>query len=146
MAEALAGAGSDVVIWGTNAEKNAAASKTLKVQSGRVLVAQVDVSNEAAKTAGIGDAVRRFGWLDFVAANVANAGIGRRSASFANISTEDWHTGMAVNLNGVFLDLTTGLSAHGRALGTRRPWHLHLNMKRLRAYERDIYLDARHRL
>ena len=124
MAEALAGVGSDVVIWGTNAGKNAAACQTLEVHSGRVIVAQVDVSNEAALTAGIGGAVRRFGRLDVVAANAANVGIGRRSASFADISTEDWHTVMAVNLNGVFLDLTSGLSAHGRALGTRRPWRV----------------------
>ena len=105
MAEALAGAGSDVVIWGTNAGKNAAACQTLEVHSGRVIVAPVDVSNEAALTAGIGDAVRRFGRLDFVAANVANTGIGRHSASFADISTEDWHIVMAVNLNGVFWTL-----------------------------------------
>ena len=67
MAEALAVADSDVVIWGTNAEKNAAACQTLEAHGGRVTVAQVDVSNEAAVMAGIGDAVRRFGRLDFVA-------------------------------------------------------------------------------
>ena len=67
MAEALAAADSDVVIWGTNAEKNAAACQTLEAHGGRVTVAQVEVSNEAAVMAGIGDAVRRFGRLDFVA-------------------------------------------------------------------------------
>ena len=83
MAETLAAVSSDVVIWGTNAGRNAAACQTLEAHGGRVTVAQVDVSNEAAVIAGIGDAVRRFARLDFVA---ANAGIGRRSASFADIS------------------------------------------------------------
>ena len=102
MAEGLAAAGSDVIIWGTNAEKNAAACQTLESHGGRVAVAQVDVTNEAAVVAGIADAVCQFGRLDFVA---ANAGIGKRSASFADMSTSDWHTVMAVNLDGAFWTL-----------------------------------------
>ena len=46
--------------------------------------------------------MRQFGRLDFVA---ANAGIGKRSASFAGMSTDDWHSVMSVNLDGAFRTL-----------------------------------------
>jgi len=73
MAEALAQAGADVVVWGTNAEKNLAAEGKLNQLGVRVLVQKVDVSDEAAVIGGMQDAIDALGRLDTV---IANAGIG----------------------------------------------------------------------
>jgi NAD(P)-dependent dehydrogenase (short-subunit alcohol dehydrogenase family) len=99
MAEALAQAGADVVIWGSNAEKNAAAEGKLMTYGVRVLAQQVNVGDEAAVVAGMAEAVTAMGRVDFVA---ANAGMGRGSPSFDEMSTEVWRQVMTVNLDGVF--------------------------------------------
>ncbi len=99
MAEALAQAGADVVIWGSNADKNTAAEGRLTTQGVRVLAQQVNVADEAAVIAAMGEAVAGMGRVDFVA---ANAGMGRGSPSFDQMTTETWKQVMAVNLDGVF--------------------------------------------
>ena len=48
MADALAQAGADVCIWGTNEEKNAAAAKALAAHGTKVHAIRCDVSDEAA--------------------------------------------------------------------------------------------------
>jgi NAD(P)-dependent dehydrogenase (short-subunit alcohol dehydrogenase family) len=99
MAQALAQAGADVVIWGSNAEKNLAAEGRLTSYGVRVLAQQVNVADEAAVVAAMGEAVTAMGRVDFVA---ANAGMGRGSPSFDQMTTETWKQVMAVNLDGVF--------------------------------------------
>lgn len=102
MAEALAQAGADVVIWGNNPAKNEAAEARLAAHGGRVAVDVVDVADEAAVEAGVAHAVARMGRLDFVA---ANAGMGAGAPSFDQMTTELWRRVMAVNLDGVFWTL-----------------------------------------
>ncbi len=46
MAEAMAQSGADIVIWGTNAEKNAAAEKKLAAYGRRVASRKVNVADE----------------------------------------------------------------------------------------------------
>jgi NAD(P)-dependent dehydrogenase (short-subunit alcohol dehydrogenase family) len=99
MAEALAQAGADVIIWGSNAEKNLAAEGKLTSYGVRVLAQQVNVGDEAAVVAAMQEAVAAMGRVDFVA---ANAGMGRGSPSFDEMSTEVWRQVMTVNLDGVF--------------------------------------------
>jgi NAD(P)-dependent dehydrogenase (short-subunit alcohol dehydrogenase family) len=99
MAEALAQAGSDIVIWGTNAAKNAAAEKTLSPYGVKVLTQQVDVSDEAAVDAAFQTAVGAMGKITTV---IANAGIASRRPSFVEIDTESWRKVLSVNLDGVF--------------------------------------------
>jgi len=103
MAEGLAQAGADIVIWGNNPEKNLAAEGRLTTHGVRVKVQQVDVADEAAVVAGIGEAIVAMGRLDFVAAN-AGVGSGRVSA-FDETTTETWRRVMQVNLDGVFWTL-----------------------------------------
>lgn len=98
MAEGLAAAGAKVAIWGQNPAKNAAAEATLAALGGDVLVQTVDVTSEAAVTAGVAAVIERFGRLDFCA---ANAGIGG-SAPFHEQTTEGWRRVMTVNLDAVF--------------------------------------------
>lgn len=99
MAEAMAQAGADVMIWGTNEEKNAAAVEKLKAHGGRAAARRVDVSREAEVVSGIAETVREMGRIDAV---FANAGIGRGAASFLDITTEMYREVLAVNLDGVF--------------------------------------------
>lgn len=102
MAEALAAAGADLVIWGLNEAKNRAAAERLSAHGRRLLVERVDVADEAAVVAGMARAVEAMGRLDFVA---ANAGIGRSAPAFEAMETALWREVMAVNLDGVFWTL-----------------------------------------
>ncbi|WP_338468360.1 SDR family oxidoreductase [Novosphingobium sp. ZN18A2] len=102
MAEALAAAGADVMIWGTNREKTKAAEKQLRSHGGRVESAIVDVADESAVVDAMGSAAEAMGRLDFVA---ANSGRGARSPSFHEMTTESWHHVMALNLDGAFWTL-----------------------------------------
>jgi NAD(P)-dependent dehydrogenase (short-subunit alcohol dehydrogenase family) len=98
MAEGLAQAGAKVAIWGQNPEKNAKAEAKLKGYGGEVLVQQVDVNSEEAVVDGVAEVVKRFGRLDFAA---ANAGVGG-GAAFEEMTTERWRRVTTVNLDAVF--------------------------------------------
>jgi NAD(P)-dependent dehydrogenase (short-subunit alcohol dehydrogenase family) len=97
MAEGLAAAGADVVIWGQNPDKNARAEAALKAHGGKVMVRQVDVANEQAID-GVAEVLKEFGRLDFA---VANAGVGK-GAPFTEQTTENWRRVTTVNLDAVF--------------------------------------------
>jgi NAD(P)-dependent dehydrogenase (short-subunit alcohol dehydrogenase family) len=102
MAEGLAMHGASVVIWGTNAEKNAAAVERLKGQGGEVRSAVVDVSDEAAVSAGVSDIIRDFGRLDQA---IANAGLSIPRKDLFDISIEDFRRMEDVNIHGVLFTL-----------------------------------------
>jgi len=99
MAQALAQAGADVVIWGSNPAKNADAAEKLKPTGVRVLTQVVNVADEEAVRAGMVGAVNEMGRVDTV---VANAGIGGGAPSFSEFSTEQYRKVLSVNLDGVF--------------------------------------------
>jgi NAD(P)-dependent dehydrogenase (short-subunit alcohol dehydrogenase family) len=98
MAEAMAASGADIVIWGTNEAKNAAAEKKLKAYGKRVLTRKVNVANEQDVIDGMAAAIKDMGRLDCV---VANAGIGG-GAPIAELSTDLWRKVHGVNEDGVF--------------------------------------------
>lgn len=102
MAEAMAQAGADVVIWGSNRDKTLAAEGKLTRYGVRVKAQIVDCSDEAQVVAGMSEAVAAMGRVDTV---IANAGRGRGAASFAEMSTDTWNYNMALNLDGVFWTL-----------------------------------------
>lgn len=97
MAEAMAASGADLVIWGTNEKKNAAAAEKLKAHGRRVLAQRVDVAKEAEVVSGMQTALKELGRLDTV---VANAGIGG-GAPIAEMTAELFHHVHAVNEDGV---------------------------------------------
>lgn len=99
MVEALAQAGADVVIWGSNPKKNADAEAKLAGLGVKVMSQVVDVSDEHAVAAGMVEAVSKMGRVDTV---IANAGIGAGAASFSEFPTETYRRVLAVNLDGVF--------------------------------------------
>ena len=102
MAEGLAQHGATVIIWGTNAAHNAEAAEQLRSHGGEVRSAQIDVSDEAAVTAGIKGIVDEFGRLDQA---IANAGISISRKSVFDISEADFQRIEAVNVHGVLFTL-----------------------------------------
>jgi NAD(P)-dependent dehydrogenase (short-subunit alcohol dehydrogenase family) len=102
MAEGLARQGADVVIWGRNADKNAAAKARLEETGQRVATAQIDVSDEAAVKEGVANILAEFGRLDTA---IANAGMSSSQRSVFDIPTEDFNRVIEVNINGVFFTL-----------------------------------------
>ncbi len=106
MAEALAQAGAGVSIWGTSEEKNTAALERLRKSSDRVTALRCDVSDEHAVERAFDETVATFGRVDSC---FVNAGVpGRRGLqSFLEMTTDEWHRVLAVNLDGAFFTLRT---------------------------------------
>jgi NAD(P)-dependent dehydrogenase (short-subunit alcohol dehydrogenase family) len=102
MAEALAQAGADVVIWGSNADYNTAAEGRLTGYGVRVKAQQINVADETAVAEGLEEAVVAMGRVDTV---IANAGVGGGATSFAEFPTETYRRVLSVNLDGVFFTL-----------------------------------------
>ncbi|MBI1331089.1 MAG: SDR family oxidoreductase [Alphaproteobacteria bacterium] len=102
MAEAMAQAGADIVIWGTNEEHNAKAKAALTALGRKVTARKVNVAEEAEVVAGMKAAVDEMGRVDTV---IANAGIGGGAPSFSEMSIELWRRVHAVNEEGVFFTL-----------------------------------------
>ncbi len=99
MAEALAVAGADVCIWGTNEAKNAEAKRRLEQHGRRVIALRCDVGEEAEVDRAFAETVAALGRVD---ACFANAGIGGAAPSFVEMTTAEWRRVMRVNLDGVF--------------------------------------------
>jgi hypothetical protein len=101
MATALAEAGADIAIWGTNAAKNETAAASLAATGRRVLTQLCDVGEEAQVEAAFAETLRVLGRVDGC---FANAGVsGGRSSPFLDRTMADWDRIMRVNLTGAFL-------------------------------------------
>jgi NAD(P)-dependent dehydrogenase (short-subunit alcohol dehydrogenase family) len=103
MASAVGAAGAQVVVWGRDEGKNAAALERLRSEGVTAHALVCDVSDEAQ----VEDAFARSievagGRIDSV---FANAGRGGTGTAFADTSLADWRAVMATNLDGVFLTL-----------------------------------------
>ena len=101
-AEAIAQAGGDVCVWGTNADKNAAALKTLEAHGTKAAAMQVDVADSAAVDAAMAETVSNFGRVDGC---FANAGVTGRNRSMFEIDDDEWRRMMSVNMDGAFWTL-----------------------------------------
>ncbi len=102
MAEGLAQAGADLVIWGSNADKNAAAEAQLKKHGRRVLAQRCDVADEAQVEAKFAEAVKT---MDRIDGCFANAGVSQGRAPMAELPTKEWRRVLSVNLDGAFFTL-----------------------------------------
>jgi len=102
MAEALAQAGADIAIWGTNAKKNDTAKARLADSGRRVECWCVDVGAEGAAEAAMAETVARMGRVD---ACFANAGVSGYAKSVFEIDSKEWRRVLAVNLDGAFATL-----------------------------------------
>jgi NAD(P)-dependent dehydrogenase (short-subunit alcohol dehydrogenase family) len=99
MAEGLARAGAAVSIWGTNADKNAAAVAALEPFGTPISAQRCDVSDEAEVARCFAATLERHGRVDGC---FANAGVGGRNTRFDEMTTDEWRRILAVNLDGVF--------------------------------------------
>ncbi len=105
MAKAMAQAGADIAIWGTNAAKNAAAAEAIGAVGRQVLALECDVGEEAAVEAAFANTLDRFGRVD---ACFANAGVsGRGGHTFLEMTSEEWHRVTRINLDGAFYTFRT---------------------------------------
>ena len=106
MAEAVAQAGADVCIWGTNAEKNAAALEQLKAHGGKAMALPCNVADEQEVVARFAETVQGLGGVD---ACFANAGVSsdrrRNPEGFVGMTYEEWRRVTSVNLDGAFFTL-----------------------------------------
>jgi len=100
-AEAMAQAGAAVCIWGTNADKNAAALAKLRGHGARAEAFLCDVGDEAQVEKAFADTVAALGPVH---ACFANAGVSGRASvkSFMEMTSEEWHRVLRVNLDGAF--------------------------------------------
>jgi gluconate 5-dehydrogenase len=98
LARGLAQAGAAIVLNGRNADRLAAAARTLRNEGATVHEAAFDVTDSAAVTSGIDAIESDIGPIDIL---VNNAGIQRRE-SLENFPEETWHELMTTNLDSVF--------------------------------------------
>ena len=113
MADAMAAAGADLVIWGRDQHKNADAVTQLARHGRRAEALAVDVADEAAVDAAFARTVELMGRVDSL---FANAGVPGNGVPFWEQSLAEWRRVMAVNLDGVFLCLRAA-AAHMVARG-----------------------------
>jgi NAD(P)-dependent dehydrogenase (short-subunit alcohol dehydrogenase family) len=103
-AEGLALAGSNIAIWGTNEEKNAAAVEQVEKHGVKAVAFKCDVGEEAEVEAAFAATVEAMGKVDSC---FANSGVGGSAKSFLDMSADEWHRVLRVNLDGVFFTLRT---------------------------------------
>jgi NAD(P)-dependent dehydrogenase (short-subunit alcohol dehydrogenase family) len=102
MADALAEAGADLVIWGSNPKRNEFATEQLRVHGRRVSATTVDVADEQAVTRAFATAIDQMGRIDAV---FANAGIGGAPTPFVNSTGEELRRILDVNTAGTYYTL-----------------------------------------
>jgi NAD(P)-dependent dehydrogenase (short-subunit alcohol dehydrogenase family) len=98
MAEGLAQHGAKVVIWGTNAEKNAIAVEKISADGGHIQSATVDVTDEEAVKVAMAAIIAEHGRIDQA---IANAGVSIPRASFFDIALDDFRRMNELNVLGV---------------------------------------------
>ncbi len=100
MAKAVAEAGADIAIWGTNKQKNATARDLVAKTGRRVIALECNVAEEAAVDQAFAETLSQLGHVDGC---FANAGVsGRGTPSFTDMTSEEWHRVLKVNLDGAF--------------------------------------------
>lgn len=102
MADALARAGADVCVWGTNAARNDSAAGELSKHGTRVHALRCDVAEEEQVTDALAETVRIFGRVDSC---FANAGVSGSGTPFTQMSLAEFRRVTRVNLDGAFLTL-----------------------------------------
>lgn len=99
IAEALAGAGANVVVAARNVDKTNAAVEKLRAGGGKAVGVAIDVADEASVANAVARTVGEFGAVDIL---VNNAGIGIRKQP-QDYTLEEWRQIVSINLDGTFL-------------------------------------------
>lgn len=96
---ALAGAGAVVILSGRRVAQLEDVAKRIAEAGGRAEIEPLDIADSAATTAAAARIAARHGRLDIL---VNSAGLNRPRRHWRDITAEDWHTIVAVDLNGAF--------------------------------------------
>ncbi len=101
MARGLLSAGVRVAIWGSNAAKTDAAREQLAAETGgEVHAITCDVGDEPQVERAFAQSIERLGRLDGL---FANAGVSGFGTSLVDMTLEEFHRVLRVNLDGCFL-------------------------------------------
>jgi NAD(P)-dependent dehydrogenase (short-subunit alcohol dehydrogenase family) len=100
MADALAAAGAEVAVWGTNVERNASAVDRLSRHGTKAVAVRCDVGDPAQVSQAMAETVAALGKVDTCIANAGVGGVGQR---FLDLTPQEWHRVLRINLDGVFL-------------------------------------------
>ena len=98
IAQALAGAGANVVIASRKLDRLEEAAQDLRDSGAQALAVAADVREPEAVQAAVSAAVDRFGGLDIMIANAA----GNFVVPFADMSFNAWRTVVDIDLHGTF--------------------------------------------
>ncbi|MEX1004379.1 MAG: SDR family NAD(P)-dependent oxidoreductase [Acidimicrobiia bacterium] len=136
MATALAAAGAEICVWGTNEDKNAAAIEELRSVSPSASAMECDVGDEAAVEAAMDAVVERYGAVTTL---FANAGVPAGSVRFPETAFDDWRATLRVNLDGAFLTSRAAIrhmlaAGNGGSLVVTSSLSARLGMPRGQAY------------
>jgi NAD(P)-dependent dehydrogenase (short-subunit alcohol dehydrogenase family) len=104
-ARGIAKQGGNLEIWGRSSAKNAAAKEELEAFGVRVSARQVDVASEQEVIAGYDALMAEFGRVDCV---IANSGISPNANSLLEMTTEEYHGLLGINMHGAFYTLREG--------------------------------------
>jgi NAD(P)-dependent dehydrogenase (short-subunit alcohol dehydrogenase family) len=107
-AVAFAEAGASVVLAARSAERLSALAADITARGGKALAVPTDVTDPASMEQLVERTIATFGRLD---AAFNNAGANHFPRRLAEISPEDFETGLRVNLYGVFLALRVEIPA-----------------------------------
>jgi len=102
MAKAIAAAGGDVCIWGTNDKKNAAAIEELKEFGTKVSSLVCNVGDQKEVQDCFAETLSQYGRVDGC---FANAGVSGRGQSFLDMQDDEWKRVMGINMDGAFYTL-----------------------------------------
>jgi NAD(P)-dependent dehydrogenase (short-subunit alcohol dehydrogenase family) len=102
MADALAAAGANLVIWGRRAERNAEAAQAFERHGVQVLAQQVDTGDEAQVDTAFAEVVARTGPIGAVFANAGRSG---SRTPFHQIDTAAYRALIESNQMGTFFTL-----------------------------------------
>jgi len=102
MAEGLAAAGASVCIWGRTVERNEAARERIASHGGKAVAVRCDVSSADEIEAAFAETLEQLGRIDSC---FACAGVGPAGQRFLEMTPEEFHRVLGVNLDGAFLTL-----------------------------------------
>lgn len=105
IAHELARAGAAIAIADLNLDGARAVAQEIETNGGRAIGLAMDVTDEAAVEAGIGEVVTQLGGLDIL---VSNAGI-QIVNPIENYAFSDWKKMLAIHLDGAFLTTKAAL-------------------------------------
>jgi NAD(P)-dependent dehydrogenase (short-subunit alcohol dehydrogenase family) len=111
-ARVLAREGAAVLLTDIDAAGGEAVAQSIRQGGGQAHFMAQDVAEEARWPEVVAEAERRFGGLQVL---VCNAGIGIMVPSVLDMTLEAWRKQMAVNVDGVFLNVKHGIPAIRRA-------------------------------